>query len=82
MMNPADMRARFHALGKQRNEILATSKPIRDRYEAMRAEETAIRQRMAPVIAEMKAAESPLYDIDTERSMIAKALSGKTGEPG
>lgn len=82
MLNPTDMRARFHALGKQRDEIIAKAKPIRDRYDAMRAEETALRQRMAPVIEEMKAAEAPLFDIDTERAMIAKALSGKTGEPG
>jgi hypothetical protein len=82
MFDPATMRKRFHDLGAQRAEIIAKAKPVRDKYEAMRAQEAALRDAMQPVIAQMKAAEAPLYDIDMERGMIAKALNGKTGEPG
>lgn len=82
MFDPETMRKRFHELGRQRDEVLAKAKPIRDRYDAMRAEECALRDRMKPLIDEMKAAEAPLFDIDRERGIIAKALNGKTGAPG
>lgn len=81
-MKPDEMRARFHTLGKQRGEILAKAAPARAKYDAMRAEEGQLRERMKPVIAEIKAIEAPLYEIDNERGMIARALNGKTGEPG
>ncbi len=80
-MKQEEMRARFHALGKQRDEVLAKAAPSRAKYDAMRAQEAQLREQMKPIIAEIKAIEAPLYEIDNERGMIARALNGKTGAP-
>lgn len=82
MMNPDEMRARFHALGKQRAEIEAKAAPVRLQYNALRDEAEALRLKMRPMIDELKSIEKPLYDIDQERSMITRALGGRTGEAG
>ena len=82
MINQDEMRARFHALGKQRAEIDAKAEPVRSRYNTIRDEAEALRLKMRPLLDELQAIEKPLFDIDQERSMITRALAGRTGEAG
>lgn len=77
-----EMRARFHDLGKQRDQIIAKAAPIRAEFESLRKKQDEIGEQMKPVIQRMKEAESPLYAIDVERAQISRALNGKTGAPG
>lgn len=74
-----DMQVKFHALGKQKAEILEKSKPLREQYEALRAKQQAIELEIKPVKAAMREIEAPLFDIDNERGALARALNGKTG---
>lgn len=73
------MRARFHALGQQEDEIRATS-PRAERD--ARAAELTMEQFRAfrePILEH----EKDLYDIAVERAALARALNGKTGpKPG
>lgn len=70
------MRKRFHDLGRQRDTIMGSLAPlIQKRDEAIAAHEAVMR----PIEAEIKAVRAPLYDIDQERALIARALGGKTG---
>lgn len=81
MPSQNEMRARFHELGRMRDEAAAKAKPLRDEYEAMRVQECALRDKMAPVVARLKEAEAPLFEIDQERGALSRALNGKTGAP-
>ena len=75
---PDNMRARFHELGRQRDAILAKSAPLRQRRDRLVAEmESAV----SALNVEVKEAETGLFDIDSERGALARALGGKTGEP-
>ena len=80
MTNPYDpevMRARFHELGAQREQILSTSP--RNERDARVDELTEAQQR--DFAARIKEHEAELYDIDVERAFIARGLGGKTGAP-
>lgn len=81
-MNPEEMRAKFHTLGRQREEIAAKAAPVRAKYDVLRDQECKLRDQMKPVIAELRQIEEPLFGIDNERAMLARALNGKTGVPG
>lgn len=72
---------RFHELGRMKAETEAKAAPLRAKYEEMRAQECAMRERIKAVADQMKAIEAPLYNIDQERAQIARALSGRVGEP-
>lgn len=76
MFDPDTMRARFRELAAKRAEILAVSAPLR----AKRDEATAVYEAVVrPIEAQVKQIEAPLFAIDQERAVIARALSGKTG---
>jgi hypothetical protein len=76
--SPNNMRKRFHDLGVTRNKKLAASAPLRTKRDAKIAAHDV---EIAALNAQIKAAEAGLYDIDMERAALARALSGKTGEP-
>lgn len=80
-LDPQGMRARFHELGKQRDQVVSAAAAKRAEFEALRAQEHEIRQKQAPIIEQLRQIEAPLYEIDTERAALARALNGKTGEP-
>lgn len=82
MATQDEMRAKFHALGRQRIEILAKSTQVRAEYDQLRDQECKLREQMRPVSDKLRELEAPLFDIDNERGMISRALNGKTGEPG
>lgn len=79
--NPDEMRQRFHALGRQRQEIIARAAPVRERYEVKAAAIEAAKTEARPLLDELKAIEAPLYDIEQERATISRALGHRTGEP-
>lgn len=81
-MDVAEMRKRFHDLGKERDAILAKTEAQRAKREAIRAQMQALEAQMKPLNAEIKAIEAPLYGVDMERAALARALGGKTGTPG
>jgi len=78
---PPDLRTRFHALGKQREEIIAKAAPLQAQFDALRVKQDEIAGQLTPISDQLRAIKSPLYDIDVERAAIARALNGKTGEP-
>lgn len=72
------MRARFHELGKKRDAIRNKADPIREaRDKLARQHESEI----AKANAEVKSAEKGLFEIDSERAMLVRALKGQMGEP-
>jgi hypothetical protein len=80
-MTPDAFRARFHALGKQREDIIAKAKPARDAYEAALAKVIAAQAEARPLLDALKTIEGPLFEIDSQRAMLSRALAGNTGEP-
>lgn len=82
MFDPETMRKRFAELGAQRAAMVAKVAPLRQRYESMQAQEQQIRAQIRPILDELKAAEEPLFALDSERAIIVRALAGRTGEAG
>lgn len=82
--NPDAMRKRFHELGRKRAEIVSNPALLdaRAKYEALRAEECALRDKQKPLIEEIRRLEAGLFDIDQERGVLNRALAGRTGESG
>ena len=76
-----EMQKRFHALGAERERILALSAQQREAREAIRAKIQALEREMQPLNAEVKRIEAPMYQIDMERAALSRALQGKTGVP-
>lgn len=81
IFDQATMQARFHELGRQREAILAQSAPQRAALDATRAQIAALELQAAPLLAAISQVEAPLFDLDQERAIIARALGGKTGAP-
>lgn len=76
MLDPDALRARFRELTGKSQAIRAVAVPLRDRRDAMVADHEA---KLAPIQREIREIEAPLYEIEQERAMIARALNGKTG---
>lgn len=82
MPTPDEMRARFHRLNVEIDDIRAKAKPHRDAYEAKRAELEQKEQReLKPLEAMMREAEVQLHDLQQEQAMLSRALGGRVGEP-
>lgn len=79
MFDQATMQKRFHDLGAERERILALSAPQRASLDALRAQIAALELQAGPLLAAVKQVEAPLFAIDQERAIIARALGGKTG---
>lgn len=79
--NEDSMRARFHALCDQRDACRKEAQPFRDAYDAKRQEIVAKEKaELSPIISKLKEIEAPLFDLDQEIAIIARALKGLTGE--
>jgi uncharacterized coiled-coil DUF342 family protein len=76
--DPDKMRARFHELGKKRETIRGKADPIREKRDKLAQKHE---REIAKANAEVRAAEKGLFEIDTERAMLARALKGQMGEP-
>ena len=74
---PETLKTRFWELNVQRDALLAESAPLRAELEAVATE---MREKEETIRRKIKAIEEPLYNIDMERGMLARALGGKTGE--
>ena len=76
MFDPGTMRKRFKELEAEREAILAKSAPLRaKRDQAVALYESVVK----PIEAQIREADAGLFEIDNERGMIARALTGKTG---
>lgn len=73
------MRARFHEAGREKEEIMATVAPVRERYESIASQINALKVEQSNVAAELRTLEAPIVELDRERSFLVKALGGKTG---
>lgn len=73
------MQKRFHALGSEREAILARSAPTRTERETLQAEVAERELKIKPLTQTIREIEKKLYDIDMERAALARALNGKTG---
>ncbi|MGE0629649.1 MAG: hypothetical protein AB7O43_17710 [Hyphomicrobiaceae bacterium] len=82
-MTPSEMRARFHDLGRRRQEITAKTTPLREEYSRLAEQQRAIKAQMAEVARRRKQieADEKLFEIDQERAAISRSLKGKTGAP-
>lgn len=83
-MSPDAMRARFWEATAELEAIRSTAKPLRDEYDAKSQEIARLeREALQPLRAKLKAIEAPCYDLDMERSALARALNRKVGpKPG
>lgn len=79
MLNPDDMRARFKALGAERDALLAKLEPDRKERDRLWSEVEAIQAKRKALTERMKADNDRLAQIDNERGALARALNGKTG---
>lgn len=82
MFDPDTMRKRFVELGEKRKQIEGAAAETRARYEALLAQEQALKAQIRPALDALKAVEQPLFAIDQERAIIVRALNGRTGEAG
>ena len=73
--SPDNMRARFATLGKQRDAILAQTQGLRAERDALVNLNAARIRDLEKQVAEI---EAPLFDLDNERGLLARALGGKT----
>lgn len=76
MFDPDSMRKRFSELGAKREAILAECTGIEAQRDKLIADHAAA---VKPLEARLKAIKAPLYDLDQERAVIARALKGKVG---
>lgn len=74
----SSMRKRFHDLGKEREKLLAPLDKARAERDKLVAEHEA---KIKPLENKIKELSTPIFDIDQERSKLAKALKGQTGKP-
>jgi hypothetical protein len=76
MFDPNTMRDRFRVLGEQKASIEEKLAPLQAKRDALRQEYEAQTQ---PIEDQIKEISSPMFVIDQERAIIARALAGKTG---
>ncbi len=76
MFDPGTMRKRFKELEAKRAALLAEIAPVEVERDALIAAHNAA---IKPLEAKLKTMRAPLFDLDNERGMIARALNGKTG---
>ena len=76
MFDPETMRKRFRDLAAQKEAMRAAADPLRAERDAATAACDAI---VKPLEQKLRQIEAPLFAIDQERAVIARALSGKTG---
>lgn len=80
MLSEDAMRRRFHQNRAERAAILARSAPLREERDRIQAEADA---RIRALNAQIREAETGLFDLDNEAGRLARALGGKTGpRPG
>lgn len=76
--SPEAMRAKFWELTRAAEEIRSRSLPLRAERDKIIADTAP---RLKKLEREYKDIEAPLYEIERERALLARALGGKTGQP-
>jgi len=75
-MTDDEKRVRFHEMRKQVEDMEAALKPERDKYDAA---VQAFEKKIAPIKANIKAAEKPIFDLKQEIGQLARELRGPDG---
>lgn len=75
-LTPSGMRKRFHLASIQVDAVRSKSAPLRAERDALVKDTDA---KLRALEAQIKALEAPLYDLDMERGMCARALAGGNG---
>jgi hypothetical protein len=78
-LSTAALRKRFADLTKKHDAIRAKADPLRLKYDTLAQHNRKAEDAAA---ARVKDAEAGLFEIEQERATIARALGGKTSEPG
>lgn len=77
----ANMQKRFHSAVAERDKRRADLAPLRREIDDIRAQQSALDEKLAPLKARLREAEAPIVELEREMGLIAKALNGKTGAP-
>jgi ElaB/YqjD/DUF883 family membrane-anchored ribosome-binding protein len=85
--SPDKIRARFHDLTSEGEKIRAKLDPLRSELDALVAGDTDLtvkkaNAREAKIRSQIRELQNQLFPIEQERAACARALGGKTGEPG
>lgn len=72
------MRERFEELTASRDELMAKLEPLQDKRDKF-VNDTA--DKVREMDKEIRELRDPLFEIDQERSLLVKALGGKTTDP-
>ena len=78
---PEAMRKRFWELSRQRADIHAKSKPLRDERDKLLEQQRPLIEQEKALIKQYKDIEKDLPAVDTELSALARALGNKVGQP-
>lgn len=78
MFTAEGMRARFNELTAEHDRLIAELEPLQEKRDAY-VNETAAK--VKEMDAEIRKLRDPLFEVDQERGLLVKALSGKTGDP-
>jgi hypothetical protein len=78
LSSPTEMRALFRTCQSEIAEIEAQSNPIRVERDRIEAD---AKQQLAVLDETIRTIEAPLYNKKMELAALARALSGRTGEP-
>src|SRR5262245_9675178 len=73
-----ELKKMFDALEVERDKILAAQKPTQDKYDALRAEEDAIRVKIMPLKDELAKTRPRLAEIANQLSAIARGAGGRS----
>lgn len=76
--SPETLRARFHVLKKQRDDIRAKTTPLRAERDKI---ENEARQKCDKLIEQVRELERPMAAVKAEMAVLVRALNGKTGSP-
>lgn len=79
--SPEGMRKRFWAVSREIEAVRAKSKPYRDEVDAIMAQIGPLLDRKRELAAKFKPIEAGLPALEEERTMLARALGNKVGEP-
>lgn len=72
-----EMRKRFDAANAERDVIAKKVEPMRKEWDALQQQIQALEAKAKPLMVKIKEIEAPLFDLDMERSLLARALGGR-----
>ncbi|MGE0155108.1 MAG: hypothetical protein AB7R90_21015 [Reyranellaceae bacterium] len=74
---PEAMRARLAEIDRDVAAIEGKARPLREARDKVRAQMAPLEEQERALIKQYRAIEAPLYDLEQERAIIARALGAK-----